>query len=179
MKTTILASLLLPVIFALAIAQEERPKADQEREDVCRRAPCRPAKTLKLEVSKTEVAELDFPKGPYVADDYINVLPGEEINVEFDYGADGPITPRYVEIVTSPEKTVTFKLSLKEGEATLAVKNPLAKAILYQCSFQRYKEQRLIPSRIFPVQSGQTTHEIWPYPITQVVVSIVSYAPSE
>jgi hypothetical protein len=66
MKNIILASPLLPVIFTLALAQAGKPKADQEREAVCRRVPCRPAKTLKLKVSETEVAEFDFPKGPYV-----------------------------------------------------------------------------------------------------------------
>ena len=174
-----LASLLLPAIFTLALAQASKPKAEQEREAVCRRVPCRPAKTLKLKVSNTEVAEFDFPKGPYVADGYINLLSGEEIYVEFDDGADGPTNPRYVEKVTAPEKTVTFSLDLKDVGTILTVKNPFAKNILYDCLIQHYKAQRLQKTTIVPVQSGLISFEHWPYPITQVVISNVRYVSSK
>ena len=179
MKDIILASLLLPVTFTLALAQAGKPKADQEREAVCRRVPCRPAKTLKLKVSETEVAEFDFPKGPYVADGYVNLLSGEEINVEFDDGADGPTNPRYVEKVTAPEKTVTFSLELKDVGTILTVKNPFAKNILYDCLIQHYKDQRLRKTTIIPVQGGLLSFEHWPYPITQVVISNVRYVSSK
>ena len=175
MKDTILASLLLPIIFTLALAQAGKPKPDQEREAVCRRVPCRPAVTLKLKVSETEVAEFDFPKGPYVADGYINLLSGEEINVEFDDGADGLTNPRYVEKVTSPEKTVTFSLSLEDVGTILSVKNPFAKNILYDCLIQHYKAQRLQKTTTVSVESGLVSFEHWPYPITQVVISNVRY----
>jgi hypothetical protein len=178
MKNTILASLLLPVIFTPALAQAGKPKADQEREAVCRRVTCRPAKTLRLKVGETEVAEFDFPKGPYVADGYINLLSGEEINVEFDDGAGGPTNPRYVEKVTSPEKTVTFSLSLKDIGTILSVKNPFPKNILYDCLIQHYKAQRLQKTTIVPVESGLVSFEHWPYPITQVVISNLRYASS-
>jgi len=179
MKGTILASLVLPIIFTLALAQAGKPKADQEREAVCRRVPCRPAKTLKLKVSETEVAEFDFPRGPYVADGYINVLSGEDVNVEFDDGADGLTNPRYVEKVTASEKTVTFSLSLREEGTILTVKNPFAKNILYDCLIQHYKAQRLQKTSIIPVESGLVSFEHWPYPITQVVISNVRYVSSK
>jgi hypothetical protein len=178
MKNTIAVSLLLPVIFALALAQVGNPKADQTREALCRRVPCRPAKILKLKVSETEVAEFDFPTGPYVADGYINVLSGEEFNVEFDDGSAGPANPRYVEKVTAPDKTVNFNLSLTDQGTILTVKNPFAKDILYDCLIQHYKAQRLQKTTIVPVQSGLVSFEHWPYPITQVVISNVRYASS-
>jgi hypothetical protein len=40
MKNKILGSLLLPAIFTLALAQAGKPKADQEREAICRREDC-------------------------------------------------------------------------------------------------------------------------------------------
>ncbi len=176
---TYMASLLLPVIFTLALAQTGKPNADQERESICRRVPCRPAQTLKLKISETEVAEFDIPEGPYVMDGRINVLPGEEINVEFDDGADGPTNPRYVEKVTAPEKTVTFKLFLRGAETILTVKNSFTKTILYDCLIRRYKSQRLQKTTIVPVESGLINFEHWPYPITQVVISNVGYVSSK
>jgi hypothetical protein len=176
---TYIVSLLLPVICTLALAQTGKPNAGQERESICRRVPCRPAKTLRLKVSETEVAEFDFPRGPYVADGYINVLSGEEINVEFDIGADGPANPRYVEKVTAPEKTVTFNLSLRDEGTILTVKNPFAKSILYDCLIQHFKAQRLQKTTIIPVESGLINFEHWPYPITQVVISNVRHVSSK
>lgn len=179
MKNVLLALLLLSAPFTLALAQTGKPKADQEREAICRRAPCRSAKTLKLKISKTEVAEVDFPKGPYVADGYINVLSGEEINVEFDDGADGLTNPRYVKKVTTPEKTVTFNLSLTDKGTILTVKNPFAKNILYDCQIQHYKAQGLQKTTIIPVPSGLVSLEHWPYPVTQVVINNVRYVSSK
>lgn len=179
MKNTILASLLLPVIFTLALAQSGKPDAGQEREPICRRVPCRAAQTLKLKISETEVAEFDIPEGPYVVDGRINMLPGEEINVEFDDGADALTNPRYVGTVTAPEKTLTFKLLLTDGKTALTVKNSFAKTILYDCLIRRYKAQRLQKMTIVPVESGLINFEHWPYPVTQVVISNVRYVSSK
>jgi hypothetical protein len=176
---TYIVSLLLPVIFTLALAQTGKPKADQQRETICSKAPCRPAQILKLKISETEVAEFDIPEGPYVSDGRINVLSGEEINVEFDDGADGPTNPRYVEKVTAPEKTVTFNLSLRDKETILTVKNPFAKTILYDCLIRRYKAERMQKATVTPVQSGGISFEHWPSPITQVLISNIRYVSSK
>ncbi len=179
MKDVALASLFLPVIFTLALPQAGKPKADQERESICRRVTCRPAMTLKLKISETEVAEFDIPEGPYVTDGRINMLSGEEINVEFDDGADGPTNPRYVEKVTAPEKTLTFSLSLRDGGTILTVKNSFAKTIHYDCLIRRYKAQRMQKTTIVLVQGGLVSFEHWPYPITQVVINNVRYVSSK
>lgn len=179
MKHIVLASLLLLVIFTLTLAQAEKPKTDHERETICSRVPCRPAKTLTLKISETEVAEFDIPEGPYVADGRINVLSGEEINVEFDDGAGGPTNPRYVEKITAPEKTLTFSLSLRDGGTILTVRNSFAKTIHYDCLIRRYKAQRMQKTTIVVVQSGLVSFEHWPYPITQVVISNIRYVSSE
>jgi hypothetical protein len=175
MKSVVLASLLFPIVISLAFAQAGKPKAEQERESICSRVPCRPAQTLKLKISETEVAEFYIPEGPYVADGRINILSGEEINVEFDEGADGLTNSRYVEKVTAPEKTVTFRLSLSDGKTILTVKNPFAKTILYDCLIRRYKAERMQKATVAPVQSGGISFEHWPYPIIQAVISNVRY----
>jgi hypothetical protein len=179
MKSVVMASLLLLIVITLAFAQADKPKAGQERESVCSRVPCRPAQILKLKISETEVAEFDIPEGPYVSDGRINVLSGEEINVEFDDGADGPTNPRYVEKVIAPEKTMTFNLSLRDKETILTVKNPFAKTILYDCLIRRYKAERMQKASVTPAQSGGISFEHWPYAITQVLISNVRYVSSK
>jgi hypothetical protein len=179
MKSVVMASLLLSIVITLAFAQAGKPKADQERESICRRVPCRPAQILKLKISETEVAEYNIPEGPYVSDGRINVLSGEEINVEFDDGEVGPTNPRYIEKVTTPEKTMTFSLSLRDKETVLTVKNPFAKTILYDCMIRRHKAERMQKATVAPVQSAGISFEHWPYPITQVLISNVRYVSSK
>lgn len=175
MKKLIILLFILSAILTVTWAQQGQPNAEQSREAVCKRVPCRPATTIKLKISKQEIAEFDFPKGPYVADGFINILSGEEINVEFDEGANGLSNARFVEKVIAPEKTITFKLEQIEAGTVLSVKNPFAKNILYDCLIQHYKAQGFEPTSIIPVRSKLSSFESWPYPITQVVISKVRF----
>ncbi len=179
MKKVMIVSLFLAAIFTLAWAQKGQTKADQAREAVCRRVACRPAKTIKLKISKKEIAEFDFPKGPFVADGYINLLSGEEINAEFDDGANGLSNARYVEKISVPEKIVTFKLEQTDEGRILSVRSPFAKDILYDCRIQHYKAQGVEQTSIMPVPARLTGFEMWPYPIPQVVINNVRYVSSK
>jgi hypothetical protein len=161
--------------FPSLILQQEDGKRGRAREAICQQVPCRPATTIKLKINTNEFAEFDFPKGPYVADGYINLLNGEEVNVEFTEDTDGLLKARYVEKVNSAEKIVTFKLVQTDDGTILSVKNPFGKNILYDCLIQHYQETRLRKTRIIPVESGLIGFEIWPYPITQVVISNIRY----
>ena len=178
-KKTMIVLFLLLTIFSLAFAQKGQPQAEQSREAACRRVPCRPAKTIKLKIGKKEIAEFDFPKGPFVAEGYVNILSGEEINVEFEEGENALSNARYVEKISAPGKTIIFKLEQTDEGAVLSVKNPFAKNILYDCLIQHYKAQGLEKTSILPVQSNLLGFEMWPYPITQVVINNVRFAPSK
>ena len=156
---------------------QQQQTADEAREAVCQRVSCRPATTVRLKLNDKEYFEMEFPKGPYVADGFINVLAGEEILVQFDDDADGMLSnPRYVKIAAKPERTISFRLE-QTGEGTiLRVKNPFIKNIMYDCLIQHYSEQRLRKTSIIPVKAGLMTFEMWPYPVAQVVISNVRYA---
>lgn len=179
MKRAILISIILATTMTLAWAQKGQPKADQSREAICKNVPCRPAKTIKLKISKTEIAEFDFPKGPFVADGFINVLVGEELNVEFEDEGNNLAKARYVDKIAVPEKTVTFKLEQTDEGTILSVKNPFAQNIIYDCLIQHYKAKGLEQTSIMPVPKGLLGIELWPYPITQVVIKNVRFADSK
>lgn len=174
-KKVITLLFILSSIQSLVWAQKGQTKANQSREAICKQVPCRPAKTIKLKVSKTGIAEFDFPKGPYVAEGYINILTGEELNVEFDEQENSPTNPRYVITVSVPERTITFKLEQTEEGTILTVKNPFAKTILYDCMIQHYKAQNFAKTSIMPVQGKLMNFEHWPDPLTQVVISNVRF----
>jgi hypothetical protein len=153
--------------------QQETP--EQAREAVCRRVPCRPVTTVRLKLNDKEYFEMEFPKAPYVADGFINVLAGEELLVEFD-DADGTLSnPHYVKAATKPEKTISFRLEQSDKGTILRVKNPFSKSIVYDCLIQHYSEQRLQKTSIVPVKAGLMSFEMWPYPVAQVVISNVHY----
>ena len=118
---------------------------------------------------------MEFPKGPYVADGFINVLAGEEVLVEFDETEGKLSNPHYVKTAAKPERTISFRLEQTDEGTILQVKNPFAKNIVYDCLIQHYSEQRLRKTSIIPVRAGLMSFEMWPYPVAQVVVSNVRY----
>ena len=175
MKLTIqkLLILLSPIfIGAVAMGQET---ADQAREAVCQRVPCRAATTVRLKLNDKEYFEMEFPKGPYVAEGFVNVLSGEEVFIELDE-ADGQLSnPHYVERPSKPERTISFRLEHTDHGSVLRANNPFAKNVLYDCLIQHYSEQKLRKTSILPVPARLLGFEAWPYPVAQVVITNVHY----
>lgn len=158
----------------VAMGQQQQT-ADQAREAVCQRVPCRPVTTVRLKLNNKEYFEMEFPKAPYVAEGFINVLAGEEFLVEFD-DTDGMLSnPHYVKTAAKPERTISFRLEQTDEGTILQVKNPFTKNIIYDCLIQHYSEQRLRKTTIVPVHAGLASFEMWPYPVAQVVISNVRY----
>lgn len=175
MNLKMLTVLLILLSTCLVAMGQQQQTADQAREAICQRVPCRPVTTVRLKLNNKEFFEMEFPSGPYVAEGFINVLAGEEIFVEFD-DADGTLSnPRYVKTIAKPERTVSFRLAQTDEGTVLSVKNPFTKSIMYDCAIQHYSEQRFRKTSIIPVQAGLVSFEMWPYPVAQVVVSGVRY----
>ena len=173
--TTRFTAMLLILLSSCVVAMGQQENADQAREAVCQRVPCRPVTTVRLKVNNKEFFEMEFPKAPYVAEGFINILAGEEILVEFD-DADGTLSnPHYVKTSAKPERTISFRLEQTDEGTVLRVKNPFTKSIMYDCAIQHYSEQRFRKTSILPVQAGLMSLEMWPYPVAQVVVSKVRY----
>src|SRR5687767_9486743 len=82
-KLLITPMLLILLSTCLVAMGQQQSTADQAREAVCQRVPCRPVTTVRLKLNNKEYFEMEFPKGPYVAEGFINVLAGEEFLVEF------------------------------------------------------------------------------------------------
>ena len=161
----------------LALGQQQaQDSAEQAREAVCQRVACRPSTTVRLRLNNKEYFEMEFPKSPYVADGFVNILAGEELNVEFDE-SDGRLSnPHYVKAPTKPERTISFRLEQTDEGTVFRVKNPFAKGIAYDCLIQHYNEQRFRKTSIIPVGAGLMSFEMWPYPVAQVVISNVRYS---
>ena len=170
---------IIPALFILlsagvpAVGQQQT--AEQAREAVCQRVSCRPVTTVRLKVNDKEYSEMEFPKGPYVADGFINVLVGEEILVEFEDNDGALSNPSYVKTASKAERTISFRLEQTPEGTVLTVKNPFAKDIIYDCFIQHYSETRLRKTSIIPVKAGLMNFEMWPYPVAQVVISKVRY----
>ena len=128
-----------------------------------------------LETQQQRYFEMEFPKAPYVAEGFINVLAGEEFLVEFDDSEGVLSNPRYVKTAAKPERTISYRLEQTDEGTILQVKNPFTKNIIYDCLIQHYSEQRLRKTTIVPVHAGLASFEMWPYPVAQVVISNVRY----
>lgn len=171
----IIPMLLILLATGLVAMGQQQQTAGQAREAVCQRVPCRPATTVRLKLNDKEYFEMEFPKGPYVAEGFVNVLSGEEVLVEFDDSEGKLSNPRYVKTAAKPERTISFRLEHTDKGTILEVKNPFTKNIIYDCLIQHYSEQRLRKTSIIPVPAGLKSFEMWPYPVAQVVVSNVRY----
>lgn len=169
-------TLLVLLAIGLVAMGQQQQTPEQAREAICQKVSCRAVTNVRLKLNDKEYFEMEFPKGPYVAEGFINVLAGEEIFVEFDE-ADGALSnPQYVKTAANPERTITFRLEQTVEGSMLKVKNPFTKNIAYDCLIQHYKEQRLRKTNVLPVQAKLLSFEIWPYPVAQVVISNVRYA---
>jgi hypothetical protein len=173
-RSRITATLLI-LLFAGVVAMGQQQTPEQARDEVCQRVACRPATTVRLKLNAKEYSEMEFPKAPYVAEGFINVLVGEEILVEFEDVGGVLSNPRYVKTTDKPERTISFRLEQTYDGTVLRVKNPFEKSITYDCLIQHYSEQRLRKTTIVPVRGGLMSFEMWPYPVAQVVLSNVRY----
>jgi len=161
---------------SLPLAAQQKPQsAEEAREAICKKVVCREPKTVNLKLDNKDVLSFDFPKTPYVAEGYVNILLGEKVNVEFDEEANKLTNARYVEQIKSAEKTVTFELLEIENGIILSVKNPFSKDIIYDCLIQNYKTGKLQSTSIIPVRSKLLSFESWAEPIPQVVISNVRF----
>ena len=175
LQKTILIFLLGLTPYFHVTAQQKPQSAAEARDAICQKVICRESKTVSLKLGNKKVISFDFPKTPYVAEGYINVLTGEEINVEFDENANTLINARYVERVKSAAKTIVFKLSQTEDGTVLSVNNPFSKDIIYDCLIQNYKTEKLQKTSIIPVGSKLLSFEMWAEPIPQILISNVRF----
>ena len=171
----LICGVLLPLLLVMAYSQTPQTATDQDREAICQRVPCRPATTVKLQLNDKEYAEFSFSKGPYVAEGFINVLNGEEFNVEFDDQNGQFSNPRYVKDVLHPERTLFVKLSQIETGTVLTVRNSFSRSVIYDCAIQHYTQQKFTKTSIMPVPAKLVGLESWPYPITQVIISNIRF----
>ena len=162
---------------AIVTANAQDP-ANQEREAICKKVACREPTSVKLKLNDKEYAEFNFPKGPFVADGFINVLSGEHFAVEFDDKNGEILNPQFVKEVVHPERTVLIDFSQTENGMVLKVTNPFTKPIIYDCLIQHYQQERLTKTSIIPVAAKLASYEMWPYPISQVIISNVHYQSS-
>ena len=172
----IIPMLLILLSTGLVSMGQQQQTPEQAREAICQRVPCRALTTVRLKLNNKEYFEMEFPRGPYVAEGFINVLAGEEVLVEIDDTGGVLSNPHYVKTAAKPDRTISFRLEQTDEGTVLQVKNPFTKSIMYDCLIQHYSEQRLRKTSIVPVQAGLVSFEMWPYPVAQVVVSNVRYS---
>ncbi|HEY8187894.1 MAG TPA: hypothetical protein VIF64_17620 [Pyrinomonadaceae bacterium] len=175
MRLLVSCCVLLTLATVIANGQSS---ADQEREAICKTVACRESSTVKLKLNNKEYAEFNFPKGPFVADGFINILSGEHFAVEFEEKNGELLNPRFVKEIVHPERTMLVDFLQIEKGMVLKVSNPFTKTIIYDCLIQHYQQERLSKTSIMPVGAKLAGYELWPYPIPQVVISNVRYQSS-
>lgn len=162
------------ILILLNVTAHGQGSAEQI-EALCKTVVCREPTTVKLKLNSKEYAQFDFPKSPFVAEGFINILSGEKFNVELEEKAGDLEDPRFVKEISHPERTISLAFSQTDEGMVLTIQNPFPKPIVYECMIQHYKHQGLSKTNVVPVRAKLVSFELWPYPIAQVVISNVHY----
>jgi len=162
------------ILMLLSVTARAQSSAEQI-EALCKTVVCREPTTVKLKLNNKEYAQFDFPKSPFVAEGFINVLSGEKFGVELEEKDGNLENPRYVKEISHPERTISVAFSQTDEGMVLTIQNPFAKPIVYECMIQHYKDEGFSKTSVVPVGAKLVSFELWPYPIAQVVISNVHY----
>jgi len=171
MRWLVFCGLMLILLNVTVCGQE----AVEQREAICKEVVCREPTTVKLKLNSKEYAQFDFPRSPFVAEGFINILSGEKFSVEFEEKGGELENPRFVKDVAHPERTISVAFSQSDEGMALTIQNPFPRAIIYECMIQHYQHAGLGKTSVVPVRAKLISFELWPYPIAQVVISNVHF----
>lgn len=99
------------------------------------------------------------------------VLPGQTIYVEADVSGDQLANFHEVDHIEKPEKTIVATFGQDDGGGMiLSLTQPFKTDFKFDLEILRVGEDHFATTSSLPVRSGIKGHEMWPYPISMVVL---------
>ena len=106
-----------------------------------------------------------------VNDGRFYVFAGQTIHIEADVVGDQLANLVAVDVVKSPEKTITAKLEQEaDGGMMLILSNPFPRTLKFNMGLMRLKSDGLKKTSSCPVVPGGRIYESWPFPILQLAI---------
>ncbi|MFT3808121.1 hypothetical protein [Arenimonas sp.] len=147
------------------------PEAEVEKR-LCENAPCQRNLRVSLKKKDGSVYENTFPVFPAAIQSFgITVVAGQTLHVEADLVEGKLANMRVVETVLHPEKTLTATFTQHEdGGMLLALSNPFDQTIRFRMGIMPLDAEQLYATSSCPIGAHQSSYEMWPYPIFQVIL---------
>jgi len=163
---------------AVATAQ-----TDKEVALLCEKILCRPPGTivrLLLDNGTPFETRFDGPS-PIVQAAFLNIFPGETLNIEAELEGDRLVSLRAVESISKPSQTLVLKMWQEPAkpDTYLRITNPFPAMIKYRAGMMLPDREDLLKTSSCPVMSdGGSAFEHWPQAIFQLVLADFRVLPS-
>jgi hypothetical protein len=170
----VLAGLVLVTGAALAGDPPPAQQGSQPDSDaMCKATICQHGVHVTLKKHDGSVFDRTFDVMPGVVQPlFVTIIAGQSINIEADKVGDGLEHLRVVDVVSHPEKTLTFKLEqADDGGMLLTTHNPFDRLLKFNMGVLPLESERVMKTSSCPVMAGKMSMEMWPYPIFEVVLS--------
>ena len=140
----------LTVPFALAQEEKEAAKVDPN---------IRPAGEVVLKFEhKVEVPEIKRLDEEGV----LEIFPGDVIHLEFREVEGELVDPKVVAKVTSPDKTITFKMTQDESMTMLSRATKIQQTVAFDCVHRGLQRKEFSPTNLRPTEKGLGGFDSWP-----------------
>jgi hypothetical protein len=155
----ILAFILVVVLAAIVVAQDEQPLA---MDVTVYREPF----TLKIKNGKNKF-EQHFDKVPYVKGTDIIIFPGEKFGINIAE-SDGKSIVRYEPEFRKANVTLEFKQ--EKSMTLLIIKSTLKSTVRFEGVMVVPERHGYFKTSLMPVRAGLSSFESWPHAIIQLIL---------
>jgi len=158
-------------------------QSDKEIDLLCEKILCRPPGTtvrLLLDNGTPFETRFDGPS-PIVQAAFLNIFPGETLNIEAEVQGDRLVSLKAVESITKPSQTLVLKMWQQPGkpDTYFRITNPFPATIKYRAGMMLPDREDLLKTSSCPVMSnGGSAFEHWPQTIFQLVLADFRVLPS-
>lgn len=137
----------------------------------------RSAFTLKLPIDKTHFYQANIAPSNYILpDNTIQIYPGEKLYIEFKVKKSKIVDMKSVREIKDSTKTIEISLTHVDKDSIysrtmLDIQNPFNKDLIYKASMYLMKNNKWVPTNVYPVRSNLRSFEIWPDVIVTMALS--------
>jgi hypothetical protein len=144
-------------------------RAPTEDAEVCQAELCRPVRLVRFSVGMGRTVDRRQPALPYVHDDAVYVVPGDDFQVTGDIEGERLVHLRLVRPGEKPAHAVSIRFGQmnerQDPMMMLLVDSRLPLALDYQATIVPLGRDVHEPTSTCPVRARGGASEVWPFPI--------------
>ena len=151
------------------------PQQQPTAEQACALTACRAPRTVTLVLDEEREMRQELPPFPYVYQDVVYVVPGDDFRVTGEVQGDRLVNLRVVKEGESPPHALRVRFSQEVESGTslrmvLALDSTLPRALRYRASVLAAESKGFQPTASCPVPPGKSAYESWPQPLRTLVL---------